>query len=354
MLLSRARVLWISAGFWTLFGVVCGVQVWLSMIDHGHSLPRVIAHQVLVWSFWLLIGMGVAALARRVPVVPPSSRAILLHLLLGMIAGVAHAAWWAAMTLLVRPYDGMNPTTFLRPFQGTAFYQMPLELLLYTAILMLTLAADAWAQGRERELHAAQLERSLAQARLQALELQIQPHFLFNTLNAISALVRTGQDPQALAMISGLADLFRYALDRAGGERVAVDDEAQMLRRYLEIQRLRFPDRLTYAVEVTEEARRAAIPVLLLQPLAENAVRHGIAPSAEGGRVHVRAFREGEQLRVEIVNTGRLPAHVDHGIGLANTVARLEQLYGADQAFELCQRGDAVVARLSIPWAEVA
>jgi LytS/YehU family sensor histidine kinase len=127
-----------------------------------------------------------------------------------------------------------------------------------------------------------------------------------------------------------------------------------MLRRYLEIQRLRFPDRLTWTVEVAEDARRAAIPVLLLQPLAENAVRHGIAPTPAGGRIHVRAQREGDSLRVEIVNTGVLPARVEHGIGLGNTIARLEQLYGDGQHFDLRQRGDAVVATVTIPWAEVA
>ena len=122
----------------------------------------------------------------------------------------------------------------------------------------MALAAHAngyYAQYREREVRAAQLEKSLAEARLHALELQIQPHFLFNTLNAISALVRTGQPEQAVGMIAGLSDLLRYALDRAGDQRVTVDEEAEMLRRYLEIQRLRFADRLTFEIDVAPETR---------------------------------------------------------------------------------------------------
>lgn len=351
---SRRQAFALSVAFWTVFGAVCGLQVWLSMRDHGHSLVRVVLHQVLVWDAWVLVAVAVVAASRRVPLLPVRARASLTHLLLALAAGTLHAAWWTGLTLLVVPYDHMNPTRFTEPFLSTAFYQMPLEVLLYFAAALLTHGIDGYAAARERDLHAAQLEGSLAEARLQALELQIQPHFLFNTLNAISALVRNGNSRDALAMIGGLAELFRYALERTGGEKVAVDDEAEMLRRYLEIQRLRFPDRLTVEVEVADDARRGAIPVLLLQPLVENAVRHGIGATAAPGRIHVRAFRDGGKLRVEVRNTGRLPARVEQGIGLANTVARLEQLYGREQRFELAQAGDGVVASVTIPWTEVA
>jgi LytS/YehU family sensor histidine kinase len=153
-------------------------------------------------------------------------------------------------------------------------------------------------------------------------------------------------------MIGGLSELLRYALERSGDSRVALEDEAAMLQRYLEIQRLRFADRLTVEIDVAPNARRAAFPVLLLQPLAENAIRHGIARSDAPGRVWVRAFRIGETLRVEMFNTGRLAANAEHGIGLTNTLARLEQLYGKQAQFELVEHEGGVLVRLTMPWSE--
>jgi len=231
MNLGRTRVLAAATAFWTVFGVVCALQIFLSMLAHKHSLIRLVVYQVAVWDVWVLVGLGVAALARRFPVVPASSRNLLLHLLSGVIVGVLHSAWWAALELLIVPYDRMNPTVFNRPFVSTAFYQLPLQLLLYALVVMTVYAADSYARQREREVRTVQLERSLAEARLQALELQIQPHFLFNTLNAVSALVRTGAHEQALSMITGLSDLLRYALDRAGSQNVTVADEVEMVRR---------------------------------------------------------------------------------------------------------------------------
>jgi LytS/YehU family sensor histidine kinase len=297
--------------------------------------------------------MGVALLARRFPVVPPSSRNLLVHLLCGVILGVLHSAWWVALELLIVPYDAMNPTVFTRPFVKTAFYQLPLELLLYALVVMTVYASDSYGRQREREVRTVQLEKSLAEARLQALELQIQPHFLFNTLNAVSALVRTGAHDQALTMITGLSDLLRYALDRAGGQNVTVADEVEMARRYLEIQRVRFPDRLSFAIDVAPDVEKGAMPVLLLQPLAENAVHHGLAASPGSGRVEVRVSREDDTRRIRIWTSGRLGAGRDAGLGLANVAARLRQLHGDRQALELREEGAGVLAQVTLPWSEV-
>jgi hypothetical protein len=350
----RWHVWLLVAGFWTLLGMVCGMQIWIGMIAHGHSLVRVILYQVVVWDTWLVFCFAIVRLTRRVPLVPPSTRNVLIHVLVACIFSTLHAVLWAGLNLLIRPYDRMNVTGFGDAFWYNAFYQMPLELLLYALVAATVFASDYYWKYREREVFAAQLEKSLAEARLHALELQIQPHFLFNTLNAISALVQSHQGPQAVEVIAGLSDLLRYALDRAGDPKVPIDDELLMLRRYLEIQQLRFADRLTFEIDVEHAARRGAVPVLLLQPLAENAIRHGIATSAGPGRVHVRAFREGAALRIEIFNSGRLAPHVERGIGLSNTVARLEQLYGDQQRFELGDSPGGVMARVTLPWSEVA
>jgi hypothetical protein len=314
----------------------------------------VLAYQVAVWWAWIAVSWLVATVARRLPVVPPRARNLLLHLGLAVVVSTLHAVWWVSLVLLIRPYDVMNPTGFAGPFATTATFQLPLELLLYGGVVLATFAGDGYARQRERERQATQLERLLAEARLHALELQLQPHFVFNTLNSIGALVRTGESRQAVAMIAGLADLLRYALDRSGNQRVAMAEEAEMVRRYLEIQRLRFPDRLSYEVEIEPEARSAAVPVLLLQPLAENAIRHGVAPHAGPGRVRVHAFRQDGRLRIELWNSGRRLPEAPPGIGIANTRSRLRALYGDDQGFELRDADGGVVASVTLPWSEVA
>ena len=350
MHLTRAQKWLAATAFWTLFGAASGLQIWFSMLAHHHDPVRLVLYHVSVWTLWIPIGFLIQRLMRRAPLVPPTAPAVGLHALAFIGLAAAHALWWVTLQQLIVPYDFMNPHGFWRPLRDILICQWPLELILFVLVALASYATDTYARYREGELRAAQLERSLAEARLHSLEWQLQPHFLFNTLNAISALVRTGQPEQAVGMISGLSDLLRYALEKSGLPSVTLAEEAAVLERYLEIQRLRFADRLEFRIEIPPETRTAAVPVLLLQPLVENAVRHGVARSSGPGFVAVRAAREGESLRIEIVNRGRLVPGTGRGIGLANTVERLEQLYGARQRFELREEGDGVVARLTLPW----
>lgn len=346
----RRVAAWFAATFWPLFGLVSGFQVWISMITHGHSVPRLVGYHVLVWSGWIPITAGIAWLAGRFPVLPARRLPILVHLLGAMSAAVVHGLYWLALLETVRPFDAMQTElTKYTAFQ-ILFGRLPFETILYGFVLAAVLALGFYERYRERELAAAQLEGSLAEARRHALELQIQPHFLFNTLNAIASLVRTGRNDEAVTMITGLSDLLRYALDHAGDRPVPLDEELEVLRRYLEIQRMRFPDRMSFTIEASPEARRAAVPALLLQPLAENAVRHGVAASASGGSVAVRAEAGAGTLRIEIWNTGSLAAETAPGIGLRNTRERLRQLFGEAGRLDLATSRGGVAASLAIPW----
>jgi len=334
------------AGLWLLFGAISGIQIQISMLSHHHSWGLVIGYQVLVWSLWIPVTLAILRLVGAVP--PRTPGGLLLHGAAGLAFAFAHVAVWVAIELVLKPYDFMNPTAFLPRFRSMALVQVPLELLLYGFVVLAHYADEASTLARR----AAELEASLAQARLHALELQTQPHFLFNTLNGIGALVRGGQSAEAMKTISGLSDLLRYALERSGGGFVPLGEEVAMVERYLEIQRLRFSDRLTFGVEVEREAARGAVPALLLQPLAENAVRHGLAKSDASVRVSVRAARDGDALRIEIFNDGKLDPARRSGIGLSNTSARLAELYGDRARLELVEHDGGVAARVSLPWSE--
>jgi two-component system LytT family sensor kinase len=343
----RRNVWLFAASFWALFGVVSGVQVWISMIAHGHSWPLLVGYHVVVWEGWLLPTAAILWLARRFPVVPPRRVHVLLHALAATAIAVLHGLLWMGLLLLMRPYDRMTADASQLPVAELLFARLPLEWVLYCLVLG---AAIAY----ERTVRTVQLEKSLSEARLHALELQIQPHFLFNTMNAISSLVRSRRNDEAVTMLAGLSELLRYTLDHAEQQRVSLEEELTVLRRYLEIQHTRFPDRMSFAIDVGQDATRAAVPALLLQPLAENAVRHGIDGSSGPGVVDVRAFRSGGRLQIEIFNSGAVVPAPRNGIGLRNTRERLQHLYGDAWSFELTNANGGVLASLSIPFSEVA
>jgi LytS/YehU family sensor histidine kinase len=211
-------------------------------------------------------------------------------------------------------------------------------------------------ETRSRELVEAELRTLLSEARLQALRAQLNPHFLFNTLNATSALALTGEREQVVQTLSELGDLLRVALDRDLPQEIPLARELEILDRYVGIQRTRFGDRLAIDIGVADGTSDALVPSMILQPLVENALQHGIAARPGPGRVSVRATREDGTLLLRVEDTGPGFAAADEpdagaGIGLANTAARLEQLYGARQRLErgnLASGGAFVQVRLPL------
>ncbi|HXO22773.1 MAG TPA: histidine kinase [Thermoanaerobaculia bacterium] len=348
------RNAWLGVAlFWTLFGVLTGIQVWISMITHGHSVPRLVGYYMLLWAPWIAWSGLVVWLSRRWPFTTHRPRNVAIHFLAAIVLALATSSWWIVLTVWMQPFDRMTGGFSSRlAAVGFLIAQMPIELVVYGGVLAALRAGAFYRRVREREAHTANLEAALVNARLQALELQIQPHFLFNTLHAVSSLVRAGKPHEAVVMIAGLSDLLRYTLDHAGQQSVTLDEEGAMLRLYFEIQRTRFPDRLSFGIDIAPDVRRAAVPTLILQPLAENAIRHGIGCSAAAGEVSVHAFRENGALRIDMFNSGSL-RNGREGVGLRNTRERLRQIYGDAQRFDLRECGDGVVASLSIPCREV-
>ncbi len=204
-----------------------------------------------------------------------------------------------------------------------------------------------------------ELARELATTRegvaraLAALRAQLQPHFLFNTLHSVSALIHE-DDEAADLMIARLSDFLRLVIEHAGEQEVALVQELEFLNRYLEIQQVRFQDRLRVSIAVDPAALDAMVPNLVLQPLVENAIRHAVEPRAEGGRVEVSAARHGENLRLTVRDHGpglRQGSRTVPGVGISNTRARLEQLYGGNQTLEIANhpQGGALVT-VKFPW----
>jgi LytS/YehU family sensor histidine kinase len=219
------------------------------------------------------------------------------------------------------------------------------------AMLGIAHAWNSYAVYWRRELRASQLETALTRAQLHSLKAQLHPHFLFNTLNSISALIP--RDAEAAdRMLARLGDLLRMALEDSGAQVATLERELRFVHTYLEIEQVRFGPRLAVRTEVEEGLERVTVPCLLLQPLVENALRHGVAKKAGPGSLAVRVQRAGAALRLEVEDDGPgLPAVFKEGVGLANTKARLRRLYGADHAFRL-ERGQAggVLVTIELPY----
>jgi LytS/YehU family sensor histidine kinase len=252
-----------------------------------------------------------------------------------------------------------RPTTDVAPIARITRFWFINEFLVYIAVLAAGVARDYFLRYRARreetirlQAHAAKLQAQLSDARLTTLRTQLDPHFLFNTLHAVSAMVE--RDPRGVRrMIARLSELLRNTLEGAEEPEVPLEQELTFLKRYLEIMEIRFSGRLQVEVEASEDARNALVPNLILQPLAENAIKHGVSKIDGTGRIEIRAERSGNQLvlRVRDNGPGLGGQSAGEGIGLRNTRERLTQLYGAEQSAILREaEGGGVIAEVIIPY----
>jgi LytS/YehU family sensor histidine kinase len=215
-------------------------------------------------------------------------------------------------------------------------------------VLGVCYAIDYYRKYREREFQASQLEAQLAQAQLDSLRMQLHPHFLFNTLNGIVGLVRDNKNQIAVNMLVGLSDLLRHALEHSERQEIKLKEEISFIKLYLNIQQMRFSDRLQVEFEIEPATNHALVPNLLLQPLAENALRHGFGQSVDSGIIRITSRAENGSLRLTVCDNGAgLPDNWQlksgMGIGLANTAARLQQLYGENHRLDIRNLDDGGV-----------
>jgi two-component system LytT family sensor kinase len=282
-------------------------------------------------------------------------RGVSIHLPASICCSLLLLSIYVAISRFIGLPNKQNP--YFLDFKNLFIVEFHLGVLTYWVILGIKHALDYYRKYRERELLASQLETRLARAELQVLKMQLHPHFLFNTLHAISSLMHRDVDA-ADRMIARLSDLLRMTLENVGVEEVSLKQELEMLERYLEIEQTRFRDRLTVSMQIDPETLDARVPNLILQPLVENAIKHGISARAAAGLVEIRARRENGALELRVRDDGKgLPAgpyaDLKEGVGLANTRARLQQLYGTACRFELTSVPEGgLTVSMTIPFRE--
>lgn len=357
------RIPWgpIIAG-WCLYGLFISTQSFISSTIRGASLHWWTSlllqfPQAVVWALFTPV---ILWLGRRFPFERGQmARSAAVHLLVScsFVFLLDLAYTWHSQNVLP-PWPNMRPY-MTRVIQLFVVWIVS-DGMLYWMVLLISFGAERQRQLRERQLSAAQLETQLAQADLQALKMQLHPHFLFNALNTIGSLVRTGDRDNAVRVVAGLGDLLRRVLDGASRQEVPLKHELDFVRSYLAIEQARFRDRLRVAISVDDDTLDARVPHLILQPLVENAIRHGIAPRAAVGSLTIGARRIGDRLHLLVRDDG---PGIDErvadgngdgaraGIGLANTRARLERLHGTNFTLEVCNAVDGgLEARIELPF----
>jgi signal transduction histidine kinase len=360
-LLQRRWVrLGLYLGFWTFLGAINVSQSYsmmTSMHREFHLWPTVVIG-LADWYCWAALTPAIFYVARLLPF--DHRRwlySLLLHFVLSLVCAVFIAALmvplfqWQAREFSEEAGSGLSLFHLL-------FVKYLLDYLwVYWAILGVCHALDYYHKYRAREREALSLEARLAEARLQVLKMQLQPHFLFNTLHAISSLMH--QDVElADRMLARLADLLRFTLENAGTQEVPLKQELEFVELYLEIEQARLGPRLAVRVEADPEAMDAYVPNLILQPLVENAIRHGIAPRRGRGHIEIRTTRDNGTVQVEVLDNGpglTLEPHAQlrEGVGLMNTRARLQHLYGDAHQFAVANRpGGGLAVTLRVPFRE--
>ncbi|MGA3156353.1 MAG: histidine kinase [Steroidobacteraceae bacterium] len=353
--LRMPRSSWMIA-IWCAGGIVDASQSVLVMRSEGghHAWLRMFVSEFISWLPWVVATPMVSTLARRYRQL--SWRTIRVHLEVFVLISLIAASWYALLTMIFNPWGHpTRPGPFPDVFENSLLYQSLTYLIVYVLIIAITLAIDYRDSIALQRTETARLNAELSQAQLAALRRQMEPHFMFNTLNSIAALVRDERNEAAVGMIVGLSDFLRRASEDFHRPQVALAEEVEYLQRYTDIQKVRFAERLQVSVDIPTELLQAQVPSLLLQPLVENGIKHGIARRVAGGAIRVTGERRDGNLWLRVFNDGpSLPAsgQTQHtGIGLTNLRTRLQILHGGDFTLQLHDaEGGGVEVLVTLPF----
>jgi two-component system LytT family sensor kinase len=344
----------VSAG-WTVPAILGAINEWAQRRLGGDSPPR-LAEMLFASGDWLIYAIltpAVFAVAARWPLARPN---LVGHSLAHLAISFVFCAAWAGLGAVLRA--ALMPEAlhggFVMHFASWLFITLPFGVAVYLAVVGVEHAIRYFTEARDRDLQNARLSEQLAAARLAALQAQLNPHFLFNTLNTIAVLVRDGDRTAAARLIEHLSEVLRSTLRQRPRPEVALQEELDLVRQYLAIEQARFSDRLRSTFDVDAVVSLAAVPVLSVQHLVENAIRHGIARNPDAGHVIVTARRDGDALEVAVIDDG---AGIDSeaanvaGHGISNTRVRLRALYGERASLVVTRRETGgTIATLRVPY----
>jgi two-component system, LytTR family, sensor kinase len=341
----------------TLLGLFSSLIAWQFTLSQGRQITYWRALLILntaYWYIWALFTPAIVWLSQHFRFERQGLwRAVAVHLPSVLVFSVSHIAaitgvqWW-----LARAQGKSLP--WWQEVQRSALLNFDWEMMTYWTIVGLSHAVLYYRESRDRALRTSQLETRLVEAQLKALQQQLHPHFLFNTLHAISALMHRDVEAADRTLMR-LSDLLRLTLEHIGQQEILLQSELDFLAKYLLIEQTRFADRLVVRFDVQPEALDTLVPNLILQPLVENAIKHGVAKKAGPGHIDISARREGDKLRMEVRDDGvglsedALTA-LQKGIGVSTTRARLQHLFGADYRFEFHRQAAGLTVVVAIPW----
>jgi hypothetical protein len=309
---------------------------------------------------WIILGgltLLVYGLAMRFPLRgAPFPRNLAIH----TGGALALCVFWASLGILLRAVLGTLPTDvpLARYSVGWMLISLPWSVFMYFTVLGCVFAFTFAIEARERETTAALLSAQVAAARLDALRTRLHPHFLFNSLNAVAVLVRDGRNTDARHVIEQLSEMLRELLPDRDARDVPLAREMEFVRKYLSIEEMRFSDRLKVHWQVTPDALAALVPSLIMQPLVENALRHGVAAISAPSTIEITALVDAEELRLGVVNDAPDPSLREQtrgrGVGLASTRERLATLFGDRASLSLTETGGRVQAAIRMPYRRAA
>ena len=356
---ARSRSWAWSALLWTGVALFDATQTVVVMHSEGmhHNWTSLFVTDFFSFLPWFAATPFVLKLGRRYPLthLTPFSNWF-VHLTACFSVGAVYSMWTAGFQRALNPYAYPDPKPYLELWRSVFYNGLLSHVILYGVILMVGQMLDSREKIARQQTETAKLNEALSQAQLDVLRKQIEPHFLFNTLNSIAGLVREERNQDAVRMIAGLSDCLRRVLDGSQKQEVTLGEEMEFLEKYLDIQKARFADRLDVRVEVAQELYQAQVPSLILQPMVENAIQHGIARRVRGGSIRVGASQFDGVLVLRVYNDGpSLPADWEgtrSGIGIPNVRSRLQSLYGSASGLQIRNHDQGVEVCLTVPFRE--
>ena len=327
---------------WTLFGLFFTTQLALQSQLWKTPVPfwRILSWQLVSGYIWFALSPLILFLTNRFPFESTKWKISLpVHIVAAIVVALFQQAIDAFLLTRLGYPPGREFASFGEAYQYFVFVNLHFSILIYLGVVGIKSAYSYYQKYREQELQASQLEARLAQSRLQVLKMQLHPHFLFNTLNAISELIYKDAE-SADRMLTDLSDLLRLSFENLEVQEIPLKQELEFLEKYLEIEQMRFQDRLTVKMNISTDTLDASVPNMILQPLVENAIKHGIAPRSSGGRIDINAIRSNGHLEISVRDDGiGVPFgdldNLPEGVGLTNTRRRLRHLYGDHHQFGL-------------------